>query len=139
MKNLKLEVIKDDLQEQSMINKAARAKIRCWNSSPNLSQKVLNNYQGMRYARLFWVDDRATQKVFVEAPSLSHGRVVAIHQVWAHWKWRPVSGFVTYFQRLKSNIGKAYPDPTSEKHILIQHRGSFNPDVEKGALEIRHS
>ncbi|KAA0041205.1 NBS-LRR type resistance protein [Cucumis melo var. makuwa] len=57
-------------------------RIRCWNSSPNLSQKVLNNYQGMRYARLFWVDDRATQKVFVEAPSLSHGRVVAIHQVY---------------------------------------------------------
>ncbi|TYK13618.1 NBS-LRR type resistance protein [Cucumis melo var. makuwa] len=73
--------------EQSRINKGARAKqpynhnsgsklIKCWNSSPITPQKVLNHYLGVRYARLFWVGDRVTQKILIGTPSPSLKRVL---------------------------------------------------------------
>ncbi|KAA0063410.1 CACTA en-spm transposon protein [Cucumis melo var. makuwa] len=77
-------------QEQSRTNKAARVikqsynhssksnKIKCWNSIPNPPQKFLNPFQRSRYARPFWIDDCATQKVLVGTPSPSPERVLAV-------------------------------------------------------------
>ncbi|TYK21068.1 NBS-LRR type resistance protein [Cucumis melo var. makuwa] len=48
--------------------------IKCLNSSPNLPQMVLNYSLGMRYVRLCWVDDRATQKALVGDSSPSPAR-----------------------------------------------------------------
>ncbi|KAA0053248.1 NBS-LRR type resistance protein [Cucumis melo var. makuwa] len=48
--------------------------IRCWNSNPSLPQRVLSHSLRTRYVRLFWVDDRATQKTLVRDPSPSPAR-----------------------------------------------------------------
>uniref|UniRef100_A0A9I9E743 CACTA en-spm transposon protein n=1 Tax=Cucumis melo TaxID=3656 RepID=A0A9I9E743_CUCME len=54
----------------------ANPPIECWNSSSKPLQNVLNRSLETRYARPFWVDNRATQKVLVEAPSPSPKRLV---------------------------------------------------------------
>ncbi|TYK02447.1 NBS-LRR type resistance protein [Cucumis melo var. makuwa] len=43
--------------------------IKCWNSNPNLPQRVVSHSLRMRYAIRCWVDDHATQKALVGDPS----------------------------------------------------------------------
>ncbi|TYK04839.1 CACTA en-spm transposon protein [Cucumis melo var. makuwa] len=43
--------------------------IKCWNSNPNLPQRVVSHSLGMRYAIRCWVDDQATQQALVGDPS----------------------------------------------------------------------
>ncbi|KAA0058954.1 NBS-LRR type resistance protein [Cucumis melo var. makuwa] len=59
---------KSFLQQQ---HELATTRIKCWNFSPSLFLRILSHSLGTRYVRLFWIDDRATQKVLVCNPSPS--------------------------------------------------------------------
>ncbi|XP_050945202.1 uncharacterized protein LOC103495828 [Cucumis melo] len=50
--------------------------IRCWNFSHSPSERVLNHSMRTRYVKKIWVNDQATQKVWVGYLSPSPARVV---------------------------------------------------------------
>uniref|UniRef100_A0A9I9EIN0 CACTA en-spm transposon protein n=1 Tax=Cucumis melo TaxID=3656 RepID=A0A9I9EIN0_CUCME len=56
--------------------------IKCWNSNPSLSQRVVSHSLRMRYAIRCWVGDQATQKALVGDPSRrpAERRVQAVHR-----------------------------------------------------------
>ncbi|KAA0049610.1 CACTA en-spm transposon protein [Cucumis melo var. makuwa] len=77
-----IEVVEGDLQHFFMLyfkdqamNRLQRMRIiKCWNSNPSLPQSVLSHSLRTSYARVYWVNDRATQKALVGDPSPSLAR-----------------------------------------------------------------
>ncbi|KAA0039500.1 NBS-LRR type resistance protein [Cucumis melo var. makuwa] len=59
-------------------------RIKYWNSSPSLSQRVVSHSLRMRYAIRCWVNDQATQKALVGDPSRKPARRHVRAVSWCH-------------------------------------------------------